>query len=110
MAGVFLLSGTNRHTPLRLPIIVRHQNDANSGHKSPMFDEERPLMLLKDREVDVLRCITRGLTCREAALELGISLRSVERCRENLRNKFHARNGVELITKSASQMESSMKE
>lgn len=52
---------------------------------------------LTARERQLLRLIGKGLTNAQMALELGISIKTVERHRTNLMQKLNARNMAELI-------------
>jgi DNA-binding NarL/FixJ family response regulator len=52
---------------------------------------------LTARELELLRLIGKGLTNAQMALELGISIKTVERHRTNLMQKLNAHNLVELI-------------
>jgi DNA-binding NarL/FixJ family response regulator len=52
---------------------------------------------LTPREEDVLRCLGRGLSGREVASALGISMHTVESHRKNLLFKSGSRNAAELI-------------
>ncbi len=68
-----------------------------AGHA---FKEASELVHLTDREDEVLICIARGLSNKEAARELGIAPRTVERHVENLRNKIRARNKAHMMAKA----------
>jgi DNA-binding NarL/FixJ family response regulator len=52
---------------------------------------------LSRRERDVLRLLARGYTNRQAAEELGLSVRTVEAHRASLMTKLGLRNRVELV-------------
>ena len=52
---------------------------------------------LTPRETDVLRLIVRGYTNRQAAEELGLSVRTVEAHRANLMGKLGLKSRVELV-------------
>ena len=52
---------------------------------------------LTPRETDVLRLIVRGYTNRQAAEELGVSVRTVETHRANLMGKLALKSRVELV-------------
>jgi two-component system, NarL family, response regulator NreC len=54
-------------------------------------------MLLSPRESEVLRLIARGLTNRQIAKNLSLSIRTVESHRANLINKLGSNNRAELI-------------
>ena len=52
---------------------------------------------LSDREIEVLRMIGDGLTSREIAERLGLSIKTVDTHRENIKVKLKLRNANELI-------------
>lgn len=54
------------------------------------------LQQLSDRELEILRLIGEGYTTREVASSLGISAKTVESHRGNIRQKLRLRNGAEL--------------
>src|ERR1700683_1341192 len=55
------------------------------------------LKKLSDRELEIVRLIGRGFTTREVARELGISSKTVESHRGNIRRKLCLRSGSELV-------------
>lgn len=59
--------------------------------------EEEPVEPLTPREQEVLELIARGYTNRQAAEELGISVRTVETHRANLMGKLGLRGRAELV-------------
>tara|TARA_R110000787_G_C13430486_1_gene445559 strand:- start:1350 stop:2006 length:657 start_codon:yes stop_codon:yes gene_type:complete len=63
----------------------------HADRKKPAADSK-----LTEREIDVLRLIARGKSAKEIAKELGVSVRTAETHRQNLRRKLDARNVVEL--------------
>lgn len=56
-----------------------------------------PVDLLSDRELHVFQLIGQGLTTRQISEELFISPRTVERFRENIKQKLGLANAVELV-------------
>ena len=56
-----------------------------------------PAEELTPREREVLTCITEGLTNREIAETLVISIKTVDRHRENIMRKLNLHNRVELV-------------
>lgn len=52
---------------------------------------------LSDREFEIVRLIGKGFTTREVARELGISGKTVESHRGNIRRKLNLRSGSELV-------------
>lgn len=54
---------------------------------------------LSPREREVLAGMSRGHTAKEAARELGLSPRTVEKLRANLRTKYGAHNAAELMSR-----------
>jgi DNA-binding NarL/FixJ family response regulator len=64
-----------------------------SGHKKVEHSVDR----LSDREVEVLRLIGEGYTTREVASSLGVSAKTVESHRGNMRQKLGLSTGAKLI-------------
>ena len=56
-----------------------------------------PVGQLSDRELQVLRCIGRGMSSREAAEELFISVKTVEAHREHIKQKLNLANSGDLL-------------
>ena len=56
--------------------------------------------VLTEREREVLRCVADGLSSKEAAQQLGIAPRTVDRHIENLRHKLRARNKTHMVAKA----------
>lgn len=56
---------------------------------------ERPL--LSAREAEILRCLARGMASKQAAEALGMSVRTVETHRQNIRRKLGLAGQAELI-------------
>ena len=52
---------------------------------------------LTNRELQVLRCVARGLTSKQIAEELRISSRTVETHRQNIMEKLNIRNATALV-------------
>ena len=60
-------------------------------------DESRPAAeQLSDREAEVVRLIGGGLSTREIAAELNLSVKTIERYRANVKRKLNLRSGAEL--------------
>lgn len=57
------------------------------------------ITLLTLREQEVVSLIAEGLTCKEAARQLGISHRTVEVHRSRIMKKLDARNTADLVAK-----------
>jgi DNA-binding CsgD family transcriptional regulator len=57
---------------------------------------------LSTRELDVLRLLVSGMTNREVAGSLGISVRTAEFHRENIRRKLKAQTRSELVAHARS--------
>jgi DNA-binding NarL/FixJ family response regulator len=75
------------------PQMTRHIVRLASG---TMVDNASPVDRLSDREMEVFRMIGQGRTTRRIAAELGLSVRTIETHRENIKGKLDARNSVEL--------------
>ncbi len=65
-----------------------------------VFNDNNDLLSLTSRECEVLNCVAHGLSNKEAARELGIAPRTVERHIENLRNKIRAKNKAHMVAKA----------
>jgi len=60
-----------------------------------------PLEQLSDREMEVFELIGQGLTTRATAGHLGLSVKTVETYRENIKTKLNLENNNELICRAA---------
>ena len=65
-----------------------------------MVDREPGGGLLTPRELEILKLIAGGLTCKEVAQKVDLAPGTVERHIENARHKMGARNRGHLITKA----------
>lgn len=65
-------------------------------------DDRAPIDTLSDRELEVFQEIGRGVTTRQIAAKLGLSPKTIETYRENIKCKLHLSNSTEL-TKHAVQ-------
>lgn len=63
------------------------------------ISDARPAIALTLREREVLQCIARGMTAKEAGRHLSISPRTVEEHRAKLLTKFEVKNSVELLAR-----------
>jgi DNA-binding NarL/FixJ family response regulator len=59
--------------------------------------ERSPIERLSDRELEVFQSIGNGLTTRQIAEKLSISIKTVESYREHLKEKLKLKNGTELV-------------
>lgn len=66
-----------------------------------LSDGKAPLEQLSDRELEVFELIGQGLTTRAVAEHLGLSVKTVETYRENIKNKLNLENNNELICRAA---------
>jgi DNA-binding NarL/FixJ family response regulator len=64
-------------------------------------DGKAPLEQLSDRELEVFELIGQGLTTRTTAEHLGLSVKTVETYRENIKTKLNLENNNELICRAA---------
>jgi DNA-binding NarL/FixJ family response regulator len=64
---------------------------------SPKQRTANALDLLSDRELEILRLVGEGFTTREVATKLGISVKTVESHRGNIRQKLKLKSGAELM-------------
>jgi DNA-binding NarL/FixJ family response regulator len=90
------------------PVIAKRLHDQKSpnGHR-PL---KKRIALLSSREVEVLQLIAEGKANKEAAAELGISLKTVEKHRQNLMAKLniHEISGLTRYAIAAGIIESSV--
>ncbi|HVC94477.1 MAG TPA: response regulator transcription factor [Pirellulales bacterium] len=84
-----VLSGRLYLSPQMTRHIVRLASGATNADPSP-------IARLSDRELEVFRSIGQGRTTRRIATELGLSVRTIETHRENIKGKLDARNSAEL--------------
>ncbi len=64
------------------------------GQKEP----ERPLIdTLTSRELEVLSLLGQGLTTRQAAQKLNLSVKTIESHRENIKSKLNLKNSAQLV-------------
>jgi DNA-binding NarL/FixJ family response regulator len=73
------------------------------GRESALLDN--PLNQLTDRELEVFDLIGRGLTTSAIAGQLGVSIKTIETYRSNIRTKLNLRNASELTRLAASWVE-----
>lgn len=64
---------------------------------APEPSEESPIASLSDRELQVFELIARGLTTREIAGKLLLSIKTIETHRDHIRMKLKLKNSTELI-------------
>ena len=74
--------------------MASHFVDAFVSQRRP---QEANLKKLSDRELEIVRLLGKGFTTAEVARQLGISGKTVESHRGNLRRKLNLRNGSELL-------------
>ena len=60
------------------------------------IDTDRPEDLLTDRELEVLRLTGQAMTTREIAQQTKMSIKTVQRHRDNIREKLELPNAVKL--------------
>jgi DNA-binding CsgD family transcriptional regulator len=56
---------------------------------------------LTDRELQIFRLIGLAHSTRQIAEKLGVSVKTVDAHRENIKNKLGLENGAELVTRAA---------
>ncbi len=65
-------------------------------------EKGKPLLdQLSDRELEVFELLGRGMTTREAANHLNLSVKTIETYRENIKEKLNLANNNELICRAA---------
>lgn len=58
---------------------------------------QSPLESLSDRELEVLRWVGQGFGTRQIAEKLGLSIKTIEAHRENIKRKLHIKRAPELV-------------
>lgn len=76
---------------LRKPLADRMLRDAATGHA------DDPHLQLTDRELEVFALVGRGLSTRRVASQLGISVRTAESHKTNIRAKLGLADSTELV-------------
>ncbi|EDY20540.1 two component transcriptional regulator, LuxR family [Chthoniobacter flavus Ellin428] len=68
--------------------------------KMPELSAADGVAKLSDRELHVFELIGAGIPTREIATRLGISIKTVETHRENIKHKLELQSGTELVTRA----------
>jgi DNA-binding NarL/FixJ family response regulator len=79
--GMFFQSNGNIRN-----LVQKHRDGINGSLEHP----------LSPREVDVLCCVAQAMTAKEIALDLQISVKTVDRHKANIMNKLNMRSQIEL--------------
>jgi DNA-binding NarL/FixJ family response regulator len=81
------------------PRMIAKRTTSLSSERAPSPNRVKPAGLesLSDRELQVLRCVGRGMSTREVAEELFISVKTVETHREHLKQKLGLVSSGELL-------------
>ncbi|MCC6511761.1 MAG: response regulator transcription factor [Pirellulaceae bacterium] len=66
----------------------------------PKPNDESPVQKLSNRELEAFEMIGQGLTTREIAHRMTVSPKTVERYRENIKNKLKLESAIELVRTS----------
>ncbi|MFH0880621.1 MAG: response regulator transcription factor [Lentisphaerota bacterium] len=77
------------------------QNMASFGKQAP-----DPVQVLSDREKEVFRLIGKGLTTKEIAAKLGLSPKTADVHRDNIRKKLQLPNNPQLVCKAVAYAQS----
>lgn len=64
---------------------------------APKAGDESPVQKLSNRELEAFEMIGQGLTTREIAHRMTVSPKTVERYRENIKNKLKLESAIELV-------------
>jgi two-component system response regulator NreC len=80
--------------------IYSHSNGKNNGPYVTQFSDT-VYQKISDREREILRLLALGLSTKEAAERLGITVHTIETHRKHLLEKFDAKNSAELIKKAS---------
>jgi DNA-binding NarL/FixJ family response regulator len=67
---------------------------------APKMNDESPVHKLSNRELEAFEMIGHGLTTREIAVRMSVSPKTVERYRENIKNKLKLESAIELVRAS----------
>ncbi len=67
---------------------------------TPRMNDESPIQKLSNRELEAFEMIGHGLTTREIAVRMNVSPKTVERYRENIKNKLKLESAIELVRAS----------
>ena len=67
---------------------------------APKAGDESPVQKLSNRELEAFEMIGQGLTTREIAHRMTVSPKTVERYRENIKNKLKLESAIELVRTS----------
>ena len=67
---------------------------------TPKLNDESPVHKLSNRELEAFEMIGHGLTTREIAIRMSVSPKTVERYRENIKNKLKLDSAIELVRAS----------
>jgi DNA-binding NarL/FixJ family response regulator len=67
---------------------------------TPKLNDESPVQKLSNRELEAFQMIGHGLTTREIAVRMSVSPKTVERYRENIKNKLKLDSAIELVRAS----------
>ena len=79
------------------PTAARHILSGYLRRQGQAREQANPVYSLSAREREVLRLILEGLTSREIALRLTLSVNTIERHRANMMQKLGVHNRVELV-------------
>jgi len=91
------LKGTSSIDSLRQELVEMRKYLEKQRQQQVYPTEEAPKVTLTGREQSVLHCLTKGMTNKEIAEELGLSLRYVEKVIERLLQKTKTSNRTKLV-------------
>lgn len=77
------------------PRIMSHL--LNVFRKQPDLTAASPLARITDRELEIFQMIGRGLSSKEIAMQLNISIKTVGTYRERIKEKLNLKNASELV-------------
>ncbi len=77
------------------PSIMSHI--LNTLQKQPALAYESPLKRITDRELEIFQLIGRGLSSKEMAKQLNISIKTIGTYRERIKEKLNLKNSSELV-------------
>ncbi|HUR18783.1 MAG TPA: response regulator transcription factor [Acidimicrobiales bacterium] len=79
--------------PAMLEAVIRHLLEAAQGAAS----WRPPFSLLTPREIEVLNCMARGMSCAAIAEQLSLSTHTVRSHVQNMLNKLNVHSGLEAV-------------
>ena len=77
------------------PTIMSHI--LNTFQKQPNLAHESPLKRISDRELEIFQLIGQGLSSKQIANQLNVSIKTIGTYRERIKEKLSLKNATELV-------------